>query len=110
MKSSHVYVSGPNIKNLEKWRQLGVHVTDKNGIVVTKCDIIFLCVKPHVLYQCAQQIEGYIEPAICDSDKLFVSTITGATNDRLELVNSCLSFMSLNSYLDFFFYKRLLVS
>lgn len=88
LKPSQIYVSCTSLssKSLDKWRQIGANVTDKNGLVVTKSDIIFICVKPHVMYQCAQQIEGNIEPAVCDSDKLFVSLMTGVTLDKLELV------------------------
>lgn len=88
VKPSQVHVSCSNLssKSLERWRQLGTHATDKNGLVVTKSDIIFICIKPHLMYQCAQQVEGNIEPSVCDSDKLFISVMTGATLDQLELV------------------------
>lgn len=80
------------MKHLEGWRQIGAHVTDKNGFVVTKCDIIFICVKPHLMYQCAQQIESGIEPIVFDGDKLFLSVMTGVRLDQLELVHLRLSF------------------
>lgn len=72
---------------MERWRHIGANVTEKNGVVVTKCDIIFICVKPHVMLQCAQQVEGNIEPNVCDSNKLFVSVLTGTDLDQLELVS-----------------------
>lgn len=85
-----VYASCASLssKNLNQWRQMGVHVTDKNGLVVTKCDIIFICIKPHIMSQCAQQVEGKIEPTVCDSDnKIFVSLMAGVSLDNLELVS-----------------------
>lgn len=86
IRAGNMYASGPNPKNMERWRQLNVRVTDKNGIVVAKCDIIFICVKPNLLFKCAQQIEGQIEAPVCDADKLFISVATGITIDTLVLV------------------------
>lgn len=83
-------VSGPNLNNLEKWRVLGANITEDNGVVVTKCDIIFICVKPHLLQLCAQQVEGGIDRIVCDKDKLFVSVLAGISLDQLELVNTTL--------------------
>lgn len=89
VKPQHLYVScsSLNSKNLGKWRHIGAHTSDKNGWVVTKSDIIFICVKPNLMYQCAQEVEGNIEPVVCDSDKIFVSLMTGMTMDQLELVS-----------------------
>lgn len=87
IKPTQVIVSGPNLVNLEKWRVLGANVTEDNGVVVTKCDIIFICVKPHLLQTCASQVEGSIERAVFDKDKLFVSVLAGISLDQLELVS-----------------------
>lgn len=84
---------------MERWRRLNARVTDINGIVVTKCDIVFICVKPKMLYKCAQQIESQIEPYVCDTDKLFVSVVTGTTIDTLELVE-------INSIIDVAIYDK----
>lgn len=86
IKPTQVVVSGPNLINLEKWRVLGANVTEDNGVVVTKCDIIFICVKPHLLQTCASQVESSIERNVYDKDKLFVSVLAGVTLDQLELV------------------------
>lgn len=86
IKPTQVVVSGPNLVNLEKWRVLGANITEDNGVVVTKCDIIFICVKPHLLHTCAQQVESSIERNVYDKDKLFVSVLAGITLDQLELV------------------------
>lgn len=79
-------VSGPNLENLEKWRALGATTTVNNGEVVSKCDIVFICVKPHLLQTCAQQIEAGIGPGVRDMNKLFVSVLAGVALDQLELV------------------------
>lgn len=79
--------SGPNLANLEKWRILGANITEDNGVVVTKCDIIFICVKPHMLTLCAQQVESSIDRGVIDKDKLFVSVLAGVTLDQLEMVS-----------------------
>jgi len=84
IKSSQVVVSGPNLDNLEKWRELGATTTDINGEVVAKCDIIFICVKPHMLLTCATQIDNYIAAAVKEKDKIFVSVLAGISLDQLE--------------------------
>lgn len=86
MKASQVVVSGPNLENLEKWREIGTTTTDINGEVVTKCDIIFICVKPHMLLTCAAQIENSIGPSAKEKDKIFISVLAGTTLDQLENV------------------------
>lgn len=86
IKPTQVVVSGPNLANLEKWRVLGANITEDNGVVVTKCDIIFICVKPHLLNTCASQVESGIERDVINKDKLFVSVLAGVTLDQLELV------------------------
>lgn len=86
IKPTQVVVSGPNLVNLEKWRVLGANITEDNGVVVTKCDIIFICVKPHLLNTCASQVESGIERDVINKDKLFVSVLAGVTLDQLELV------------------------
>lgn len=79
-------MSGPNLDNLEKWRELGATTTDINGEVVSKCDIIFICVKPHMLITCATQIENYIASNVKEKDKIFVSVLAGISLDQLETV------------------------
>lgn len=86
IKPAQVVVSGPNLNNLERWRLLGANISEDNGVTVTKCDIIFICVKPHLLHTCASQVEGSIDRVVCDKDKLFVSVLAGISLDQLELV------------------------
>lgn len=80
-------MSGPNLENLEKWRLIGAATTDINGEVVAKCDIVFICVKPHILQICASQIENQLSPAAKEKDKIFVSVLAGISLDQLEKVS-----------------------
>lgn len=88
VKPNQLTVSGPHLENLERWRVLGTNVTDDNGKVVSKCDIIFICVKPHLLQICGSQVESTIEPGALDKDRLFVSVLAGIELDQLELAFS----------------------
>lgn len=88
-------VSGPNIENLEKWRVLGATVTSDNGAVVSKCDIVFICVKPHLLQICANQVEATIKPGARDKDVTFVSVLAGVTLDSLEKVVCLVRFINM---------------
>lgn len=98
MKPSQVVVAGPNLDNLEKWREIGTTTTDINGEVVAKCDIIFICVKPHMLLTCAAQIENSISPSVKEKDKIFVSVLAGTSLDQLENVRFSI-FQMLNIWL-----------
>lgn len=92
IKPAQVIVSGPNLENLEKWRVLGATVTTDNGAVVSKCDIVFICVKPHLLQICASQVESTIKPGVRDKDVTFVSVLAGVALEQLEKVkvlNKC---------------------
>lgn len=60
---------------------------DKNELqTVDKSDIVFICVKPHLLGLCAQQIRQSLPSASRDKDKVFVSVLAGATLSTLEEV------------------------
>lgn len=87
IKPSQVIVSGPHLENLEKWREIGAATTDINGEVVLKCDIVFICVKPHILQMCAAQIESQISGTAREKDKIFVSVLAGISLDQLEKVS-----------------------
>lgn len=88
IKPAQVIVSGPNLENLEKWRVLGATVTNDNGAVVSKCDIVFICVKPHLLQICANQVESTIKPGVRDKDVTFVSVLAGVALEQLETVKT----------------------
>uniref|UniRef100_A0A1A9X186 Pyrroline-5-carboxylate reductase n=1 Tax=Glossina brevipalpis TaxID=37001 RepID=A0A1A9X186_9MUSC len=84
IKCGQVLVSGPNIENLQRWRDLGVLTTDDNNKVVDKMDIIFICVKPHILKPCATELKKNHCGTNKDKDKLFVSVLAGVNVKDLE--------------------------
>lgn len=86
VKTGQVFVSGPNIENLLRWRDMGVDVTEDNGKVVERSDIIFICVKPHILTPCADNLRYHYKTTAKDQDKLFVSVLAGVTLKTLEKV------------------------
>lgn len=110
VKPSQVLVSGPHIENLAKWVNLGVDATEQNEDViflncliapeiddfflffwlkvVHKSDIIFLCVKPHILTTVASELKLDVKRALLvDKDKLFVSVLAGVTLAQLASVS-----------------------
>ncbi|XP_033233055.1 pyrroline-5-carboxylate reductase 1, mitochondrial-like [Drosophila pseudoobscura] len=78
VKPSQVLVSGPHIENLSRWRMLGVVTTDDNCEVLEHKDVVFICVKPHILGQCASQLKYK------DASKLIVSVLAGTSLKTLE--------------------------
>lgn len=88
IKSTQVFVSGPNLGNLQKWHDLGAATTDDNGHVISNCDITFICVKPHLLATAAEQIRLSVTPAAKAKDKILVSVLAGCTLEQLERVGN----------------------
>ncbi|XP_022210887.1 pyrroline-5-carboxylate reductase [Drosophila obscura] len=84
VKPSQVLVSGPHIENLTRWRDLGAVTTDENCEVLEHTDIVFICVKPHILGPCAAQLKYKHVPSAKDANKLIVSVLAGTTLKALE--------------------------
>ncbi|XP_034662404.1 pyrroline-5-carboxylate reductase [Drosophila subobscura] len=84
VKPSQVLVSGPHIENLARWRELGAVTTDENCEVLEHTDIVFICVKPHILGPCADQLKYRHVPSAKDANKLIVSVLAGTTLKTLE--------------------------
>lgn len=84
VKASQVFVSGPHIENLGRWRDIGAATTDENNEVLEQSDIIFICVKPHMLAPCTAQLKDKHVPSAKDAYKLFVSVLAGTTLETLE--------------------------
>lgn len=87
VKSSQVLASGPHLENLGKWEELGAAITDSNVECIEKSDIVFLCVKPHMLQPVAAQIRDQLPAAARAADKVFVSVLVGMTLKTLEEVS-----------------------
>lgn len=88
VKSSQVLAAGPHLENLVKWEEIGASITDVNAECIEKSDIIFVCVKPHVLQTCAAQIKETLPKSVRLADKLFVSVLVGVTLKTLEQVRA----------------------
>ncbi|ALC46064.1 P5cr [Drosophila busckii] len=84
VKPLQVMVSGPHIENLARWRDIGVATTDDNNEVLELANIVFICVKPHILGDCVAQLKCKHVPSAKDAKKLFVSVLAGTTLDDLE--------------------------
>ncbi|XP_033244839.1 pyrroline-5-carboxylate reductase [Drosophila miranda] len=84
VKPSQVLVSGPHIENLSRWRELGAVTTDDNCKVLEHTDVVFICVKPHILGQCASQLKYKHVPSAKDASKLIVSVLAGTSLKTLE--------------------------
>ncbi|EDW83638.1 uncharacterized protein Dwil_GK13573 [Drosophila willistoni] len=84
VKPSQVLVSGPHIENLARWRELGAVTTDENYEVLEHTDIVFICVKPHMLAPCAAQLKYKHVPSAKDASKLIVSVLAGTSLQTLE--------------------------
>ncbi|CAD7084647.1 unnamed protein product [Hermetia illucens] len=84
VKAGQVMASGPHLYNLERWKTLGANITDDNAELLEKSDIIFICVKPHILEPCCLQLKTTYAPTPRDKDKLFVSVLVGVKLPALE--------------------------
>ncbi|XP_030370482.1 pyrroline-5-carboxylate reductase [Scaptodrosophila lebanonensis] len=84
VKPSQVLTSGPHIENLARWREIGAGTTDENNEVVEHTDIIFICVKPHMLEPCTTALKNTYVPSAKDGNKLFISVLAGTTVKSLE--------------------------
>ncbi|GAB0088826.1 Pyrroline-5-carboxylate reductase [Sergentomyia squamirostris] len=84
VKPSQILASGPHLENLIRWKKMGSETTADNEDVIIKCDIIFICVKPHILEKCAAEIQRKHIRSIRDSDKLFISVIAGISIEVIE--------------------------
>lgn len=62
-------------------------MTDKNAKVVEECDVIFICVKPHILAEAISNIHTTISHPNKVANKLFVSVLAGIPLESLENVH-----------------------
>lgn len=44
--AKHIVVSAPTDRNLAFFEQLGCRTSHDNNVIVTTCDVVFLCIKP----------------------------------------------------------------
>ncbi|XP_052888969.1 uncharacterized protein LOC128297378 [Anopheles moucheti] len=86
VKAEKIWVSATNLENLRnRWCPLGVtHVTTNNKEIVSKADVVFICVKPQIFLQIVGDIKFVAENDKNFHVKLFVSIMAGVTLDRLK--------------------------
>ncbi|XP_063846749.1 pyrroline-5-carboxylate reductase 3-like isoform X2 [Scylla paramamosain] len=72
--------SAPSERNLTKVRALGVRTTHDNNEVARTSDLVFLCVKPHLL----SPVLADLLPLENNHSPLFVSVVTGVSLSDLE--------------------------
>lgn len=86
--ANDLMVSGPHLENLTRWVELGADITTNNAEVVRRSDVIFICVKPHKLKTCAEQINSLTQSSelAAFQEKLFVSVLAGIKLETLKKV------------------------
>lgn len=57
-----MWISAPSEKNLNGLQGQGYNVTHQNIEVAKKCNVIFICVKPHLVDVVAAEIKGSLSP------------------------------------------------
>lgn len=88
IKYAQVFVSGPRMESLEKWKAKGANVFFENGVIVDHADVIFIAVKPHILPEAIANMYDTL-PRVPLKPKLFVSILAAVPLEQLENV-SCL--------------------
>lgn len=58
--ASSIWISAPSMKNLSGLKEEGYNVTQCNTDVPKKCNILFLCVKPHIVDVVAAEIHPFL--------------------------------------------------
>ncbi|XP_073952358.1 pyrroline 5-carboyxlate reductase [Choristoneura fumiferana] len=81
---SRIWVSGPRLNNLKQWSELGTNITTKNGEVFCNCDVIFLGVKPGMLYMAVNDCLKTLTTAVSCKKVLFVSMLAGISIGELQ--------------------------
>ncbi|XP_055616902.1 uncharacterized protein LOC129762538 [Toxorhynchites rutilus septentrionalis] len=84
VKANQVMVSATTLDNLKrKWNPLDVdRLTTDNSEVIRESDVIFLCIKPHILASCSQSLMA-AKKFPYNGKKMLVSIIAGVTLERL---------------------------
>ncbi|XP_056635254.1 pyrroline-5-carboxylate reductase 3 [Diorhabda sublineata] len=80
-----IYVSGPRLKNLGWWIEQGCNTYQENEKVVSKADIIFICVKPHILETVTSELKStFSRNKEVLPSKLYVSVLAGISLETLN--------------------------
>ncbi|CAG9135340.1 unnamed protein product [Plutella xylostella] len=81
--ASKIWVSGPHLENLQHWKQMGTNITNKNGELLSKCDVIFLGVKPNMLHRAVSDCLNSFNTQ-SPKNVLFISMLAGICIDDLK--------------------------
>jgi pyrroline-5-carboxylate reductase len=80
VRPEHILVSHPRAERLEKLRErFGIGTSQDNRRVAEQSDVVFLTVKPQVLWEVMPQLAGALTPKL-----VVVSIVAGATIETLE--------------------------
>ncbi|KPJ19435.1 Pyrroline-5-carboxylate reductase 1, mitochondrial [Papilio machaon] len=82
--ASQIWVSGPHTAHLKHWEEMGANVTDKNGEVLSKCDVVFLGVKPGVLSYAVSDCLKSLPSGGPRKNFFFVSMLAGIAIETLH--------------------------
>lgn len=94
-EGKEILISGTRKESFESWKHLNVETTLDNRILVEKCRIIFLCVKPNALKSVAQSLGllNVIEEVF--RNKTIVSILAGTSIEQLK---NTLSIRSIDNF------------
>ncbi|XP_057653197.1 pyrroline-5-carboxylate reductase 3 [Diorhabda carinulata] len=80
-----IYVSGPRLKHLGWWIGQGCNTYQENEKVVSEADIIFICVKPHILQTVTSELKStFSRNKEVLPSKLYVSVLAGISLETLN--------------------------
>ncbi|CAH0723715.1 unnamed protein product, partial [Brenthis ino] len=80
-----IWVSGPNLENLQHWLELGACITNKNGELLSVCETIFLGVKPGMLNTAIQDcLNTCSVNLVLNKNITFVSMLAGVNIEQLH--------------------------
>lgn len=76
----HIWVSAPSMTHLSSLqREYGVHITQDNREVASRCDILILAVKPHLIATVIEQVKDCVKEGT-----IVVSVAAGVTLAAME--------------------------
>lgn len=83
-EGNELVVSGTREESLVKWKHLNVVTTLDNCLLVGKCRIIFLCVKPNALQGVKESLSNFHGGSRSFEHQTVVSILAGTTLDMLK--------------------------
>lgn len=84
-----MWISAPSEKNLNGLQGQGYNVTHQNIEVAKKCNVIFICVKPHLVDVVAAEIKGSLSPqhlVISVAAAVKISHLTGVLHAPCRII------------------------